>query len=54
MYAGDTHITCVGVDMNSFQLNLNHDLDNLNKWLMSIKLTLSATKAEFLLIGSRL
>ena len=54
MYAGDTHITCVGADMNHFQLNLNHNLDNPNKWIMSIKLTLSTTKTEFLLIGSRL
>ena len=33
MYADETHITCVGADISSFQLNLNRDLDNLNKWL---------------------
>ena len=53
MYAGDTHITCVGADINYFELNPNHHLDNPNKWLMSIKLTLSTTKTEVLLIGSR-
>ena len=35
--------------MNSIQLNLNHDLDNLNKWLISNKLT----KTKFMFIGSR-
>ena len=40
MYADDTHITYADVDMNSTQLNLKHDLGNLNKWLFSNKLTL--------------
>ena len=31
MYADDAHITYAGVDVNSIQLNLNRDLDNLNK-----------------------
>ena len=53
MYADDTHITYAGVDVNSIQLNLNHDLDNLNKWLISNKLTLNSAKTEFMLIGSR-
>ena len=53
MYAVDTHITCADVDLNSIQLNLNHDLGNLNKWLISNKLTLNTAKTEFMLIGSR-
>ena len=53
MYADDTHITYAGVDVNSTQLNLNHDLDNLNKWLIYNKLTLNTAKTEFMLIGSR-
>ena len=39
--------------MNSIQLNLNHDLGNLKKWLISNKLTLNTAKTEFMLIGSR-
>ena len=39
--------------MNSIQLNLNHDLDNLNKWLISNKLTLNTAKTKFMFIGSR-
>ena len=53
MYADDTHITYAGVDVNSIALNLNHDLDNLNKWLISNKFTLNTAKTEFMLIGSR-
>ena len=53
MYADDTHITYADVDVNSIQLNLNHDLGNLNKWLISSKLTLNIAKTEFMLIGSR-
>ena len=53
MYADDTHITYAGVDVNSIQSNLNHDLDNLKKWLTSNKLTLNSAKTEFMLVGSR-
>ena len=52
MYADDTHITYASIDVNLIQSNLNHDLDNLNKWLISNKLTLNRTKTEFMLIGS--
>ena len=53
MYADDTHITYADVDVNLIQLNWNHDLDNLNNWLISNKLTLNTAKTEFMLIGSR-
>ena len=53
MYVDDTHITYAGVDVNSKQLNLNHDLGNLNKSLTSNKLTLNTAETEFMLIGSR-
>ena len=53
MYADDRHITYADVDVNSIQLNLNHDLDNLNKWVISNKLTLNTAKTEFMLTGSR-
>ena len=53
MYADDTHITYADVDVNSIQLNLNHDLGNLNKWLTSNKLSLNTANTEFTLIESR-
>ena len=42
-----THITYENVDVD-----LNRDLDNLNKWLISNKLSLNTAKTEFMLIGS--
>ena len=51
MYADDTHIAYADVDVNSIQLNLNHDLGNPNKWLISNKLTLKNAKTEFMLIN---
>ena len=53
MYADDTHITYAGSDFHLIQSSLSHDLDKLSKWLVSNKLTLNATKTEFMLIGSR-
>ena len=53
MYANDTHITYADVYVNSIQLNLNHDLGNLNKWFYSNKLTLNPAKTEYMLIGTR-
>ena len=53
MKLDDTHIIYADVDVNSIQLNLNHDLGNLNKWLTSNKLTLNTAKTEFMLTGSR-
>ena len=53
MYADDTHITYTGVDENLIQSNLNHDLDNLYKRLISNKLTLDSAKTEYMLFGSR-
>ena len=48
-----SYITYADVDVNSIQLNLNHDLGNLNNWLISNKLTLNTAKTEFMLTGSR-
>ena len=52
-YADNTHVTYADVDVNLVKLNLNHDFGNLNKWLISNKLTLNTAKNEFMLIGSR-
>ena len=53
MYADDTHITYAGSDLNLIQSSLSHDLEKLSKWLMSNRLTLNASKTEFMLIGFR-
>ena len=51
-YAHNTYTTYADVGVNSIQLNLNHDLGNLNKWLIS-NFTLKTAKTEFILIESR-
>lgn len=53
MYADDTHITYAGSDLHLIQSRLSHDLEKLSKWLVCNRLTLNATKTEFMLIGSR-
>ena len=53
MYADDTHVTFAGSDLHLIQSSLSHDLENLNKWLVSNRLTLNTSKTEFMLIGSR-
>ena len=39
--------------INNKVKTISHDLEKLRKWLVSTKLTLNATKTEFMLIGSR-
>jgi hypothetical protein len=53
MYADDTNLTYSGSDINTIQFHLNEDLENINEWLISNKLTLNMTKTEYMLIGSR-
>ena len=53
MYADDTHTTYAGSDLHLIQSSLSHDLEKLSRWLVTDRLTLNATKTEFMLIGSR-
>ena len=53
MYADDTHITYVGSDLHLIQSCLSHDLEKPSIWLAWNRLTLNATKTEFMPIGSR-
>ena len=53
MYADDTHLTYADNDICPLEASLNQDLSNINRWLIANKLTLNATKTEFMLIGSR-
>ena len=52
MYADDTHITYAGSDLHLIQSSLPHDLEKLSNWLVCNRLTLNATKTEFMVIGS--
>ena len=53
MYTDDTHITYAGSDLHLIQSSLSHDLEKLSNRFVSNRLTLNATKTEFMLIGSR-
>ena len=53
MYADDTHLTYAGDCVDSLQLYLNLDLENVRNWLRANKLTLNMTKTEFMIISSR-
>ena len=53
MYADDTHITYADSDLHLIQSSLSHNLEKLSKWLVSNRLTLNATKTEFILLHSK-
>ena len=49
MYADDTHLRYADNDICSIEASLNHDLSNMNRWLIANKLTLNRTKTDFML-----
>ena len=53
MFADDTNLSCKGQLSADIEYKLNFDLDNIQKWLISNKLTLNLTKTEYMLIGSQ-
>ena len=53
MYADDTHLTFASNCVDTINEVLNRDLAKVNEWLIANKLTLNASKTEFMLIGSR-
>ena len=53
MYADDTHISFAGNNIKNINTTLNVDLARVEKWLTANKLTLNASKTEFMLIGLR-
>ena len=50
MYADDTNLTFASNDIDDINYHLNHDLANVNKWLIANRLTLNQSKTEFMLI----
>ena len=53
MYADDTHLTFASNCVDTINEVLNCDLAKVNEWLIVNKLTLNASKTEFMLIRSR-
>ena len=53
MYADDTHLTFSIKDITALDQVLNRDVDSVNNWLVSNKLTLNAANTEFTVIRLR-
>ena len=53
MFADDTSLSCNGSSSNEIENKLNDDLKVVHIWLTANKLTLSQTKTEYMIIGSR-
>ena len=52
MYADDTSHTLSVYDPATLEEKLNKDLDEVQKWLKSSKLTLNVKKTKYMTIGS--
>ena len=53
MYANDTTVTVSAHDTASLELQINKELEYLNKWLVVNKLSLNVSKTEFMLVTTR-
>ena len=53
MFADDTTLTASGMALPEIESKINHDLNNVQKWLLANKLCLNLIKTEYLLIGSK-
>ena len=53
LFADDTTLSAAGLTVGEIETKLNHDLINVDKWLIANKLTLNKSKTEFIIIGSR-
>ena len=53
MYADGTYVSLASNNVLDIEQNLNQDLESVNEWLISNKLTLNQSKNEFMLIGFR-
>ena len=52
MYADDTSLTLSTYDPTTREEKLKKDLDEVQKWLKSNKLTLNVKKTKYMIIGS--
>ena len=52
MFADDTNITVAADSLTDLENKINLDLENINRWLLANRLSLSVAKTEFMVIGS--
>ena len=53
MFADDTSVSYASNSAEELQNVINSELESLNKWLITNKLSLNIVKTEFMIIGSR-
>jgi hypothetical protein len=53
LFADDTTLSATGSTVDEVETKLNHDLVNVDQWLIENKLTLNEGKTEFIIIRSR-
>ena len=53
IFADDTNITVSADSLTRLENKINLDLENLNRWLVANRLSLSVAKTKFMVIGSR-
>lgn len=53
LFADDTNISVCSQDIPGLEPLLNKELENIEKWLVSNRLSLNVAKTEFMVMGSR-
>ncbi len=53
LFVDETSLSCKAPNSEELQWKLNKDLVNVHNWLIANKLSLSDTKTEYMIIGSR-
>ena len=53
MYADDTYVTIASENLNGLIADVKNELENISKWMRINKLSLNASKSEFMVVGHR-
>ena len=53
IFADDTNISVNATNVDQISVKLNTEIQKIHTWLTANKLTLNATKTEFMIIGSK-
>ena len=53
MYADDTCVNIASENLNELLTDLKNELENISNWMRINKLSLNASKSEYMVIGHR-
>ena len=53
MYAHDTRVNIASDNLQELLTDLNNELENISNWMRTNKLSLNASKSEYMVIGHR-